>query len=235
MYRRSLPVLLVGLLFALAPARGAFLDNDFSSTTELIDFNQFDSGYVTLTSNPVQVFQNGAFTISMNTPNAAESGQTVAYGAGTGPNYYLINQSQPGDQTLLTIDFSLAGGTVSSIGLSLSVHNTDFHTPIVLAIYDTNDLLLEAHTFSGWVGNGGSPLNPGGFYGFTSENANIARLSVTGGTIKLDDLRFGGLSLDEAPGDSEAVPEVSTFLLCASALGLLSLGRWRRSLREHQY
>ncbi len=227
MYRRSLPALGFVLLCMLLPARGAFLENDFSITTELVDFNQFDSGYVTLTSNPVQVFQNGAFTISMNTPNAAESGQTVVYGLGTSPNYYLLNQSQPGDAVLLSVDFNLAGRTVSSIGIHLSTNNTDFHMPIVLEIFDASEALLESHSFSGWVGNGNSPLSPGGFYGFSSATANIARLRITGGTIQLDDLRFG-LSLEGAPGDSEAVPEAGTFLLCASALGLLSLGRWRQ-------
>ncbi len=228
MHRRSLLTLACTLLVALVPAYGAFLDNDIGATTELVDFDQYSSITV-LDATPVQTFQNGGFTIAMNTPNAASSGQTVVYGFGGPTDYSLLNQTQPGDPTHLSVDFSLAGGTVSSIGVRLSTFQGNFHTPIVMEIFDTSDLLLESHTFSGWVGSGVSALSPGGFYGFDTGVANIARLRITGGTIELDDLRFGGLSSGEPEPDPSAVPEASTFLLCASALGLLGLfGRFRR-------
>lgn len=230
MHRRSLLTLASTLLFALAPAYGAFLDNDIGATTEIANFDQFSSITV-LDANPVQTFQNGTFSISMNTPNAADSGQTVIYGFGGPADFYLVNQTQPGDTYSLSVDFSLAGGTVSSIGVRLSTFQGNFHTPIVLEIFDTSDLLIESHTFNGWLGSGSSALNPGGFYGFDTGIANIAKLRITGGTIELDDLRFGGLSTGDPDPDPDpsTVPEASTFLLCASALGLLSLaGRFRR-------
>lgn len=231
MHRRSLALLALTFLVALAPAYGAFLNNDIGSTTELVDFNQFDSGYVVMTSNPVQVFQNGGFAINMNVPNAADSTNTAIYGFGGPADYYLVNQTMPGDPVALSVEFNLAGGTVSSIGIRLATFQSNFHTPIVLEIFDTSDLLLESHTFSGWVGSGSSELSSGGFYGFDTGTANIARMRITGGTIELDDLRFGGLSTggQDPDPDPSAVPEASTFLLCASALGLLSLaGRFRR-------
>ncbi|MCL4783464.1 MAG: hypothetical protein KJZ70_10555 [Bryobacterales bacterium] len=231
MHRRSLALLALTFLVALAPAYGAFLNDDIGGTTELVDFNQFDSGYATMASNPVQVFQNGGFTVSMNTPNAADSGQTVIYGFGGPVDYYLVNQTQPGDPVALSVEFNLAGGTVSSIGIRLATFSDNFHTPIVLEIFDASEVLLESHAFNGWVGSGSSQLDPGGFFGFEIGTASIARLRVTGGTIELDDLRFGGLSTDggEPDPDPSAVPEASTFLLCGTALGLLSLaGRFRR-------
>ena len=231
MHRLSLATLALSLLVSIAPAYGAFLNDDIGSTTELVDFNQFDSGYVVMTSNPVQVFQNGGFTVSMNTPNAADSGQTVVYGLGGPADFFLLNQTQPGDSVALTVEFNLAGGTVSSIGVRLSTFMGNYHTPIVLEIFDTSDVLLESHTFNGWLGSGSSALSPGGFFGFDTGIANIAKLRITGGTIELDDLRFGGLSTDggEPEPDPSAVPEASTFLLCGTALGLLSLaGRFRR-------
>ena len=102
MHRRSLALLALTFLVALAPAYGAFLNDDIGSTTELVDFNQFDSGYVVMTSNPVQVFQNGGFAINMNVPNAADSGQTVVYGLGGPADYFLLNQMRTALPTTLS-------------------------------------------------------------------------------------------------------------------------------------
>ncbi|MDZ7639641.1 MAG: hypothetical protein U5J83_15530 [Bryobacterales bacterium] len=238
MHRRSLLILAIALLITLAPAYGAFLNNDIGGTTELVDFNQFSS-ITQLDGNPVQTFQNGAFTISMNVPNFDSSSGTVVSGFGGPTNYLLVNQTQPGDSAIQAVEFTLSGGTVSSIGIRLSSLTDNPHTAIILEIFDASDVVIESQTFASWGGfSGTSPLNSapgdatGGFYGFSSISANIARFRITGGTITLDDLRFGGLETGGPGPDPSEIPEASTFLLCASILGLLSLGGRIRRLRQ---
>jgi hypothetical protein len=246
-------LLAICLFLALVPAQAAFVNNDTSGITTIVNFDQFTGlgpyGSV-ITDTGVTVFTSGAFTINMNVPNySAAAGGDIKYGTDvlipslspTDP--YLVSNSTtndnfgPGQQIL---EFSLAGGAVSTIGIRL--------TP--LAGLDITNIRLEAFNSSGesldffLITSASSPSfasiqapgndpSLGGFYGISSASSDIVRFRIIGGLLAMDDLGFGGLQLsggggpdpdpEPDPGDA-AVPEASTFLLCGTMLGLLSLG-----------
>lgn len=241
MHRRSLLTLASTLLFALAPAYGAFLNNDIGSTNVLVNFDQLNVP-TQLTGTPVLTHNLNGYTVNMNVPS---------FGTGDGEVYvidllpanidtdpFLVNTNPSTNigANRRAIEFTLAGNAVSAIGIRISAWGDGNYTDVTLEIFG-NSGLIESHTIEGPGALAGRTLDApnsepslGGFYGFEIATPTITRFRISGGPIALDDLRFTSATGDPDPDpDPSAVPEASTFLLCASALGLLSLaGRFRR-------
>jgi hypothetical protein len=244
--------LAICLLLALVPAQAAFVNNDTSNISTIVNFDQFTGlgqyGSI-LTDTGVQVFNSGAFTITMNVPNySAAAGGTIRYGLDTivdggATDPFLLSNSTtsdnfgPGQQIL---EFTLAGGAVSKIGIRLTPLTGFDLTDIQIQAFNSAGDSLDVFTITSLSNPSKSVLQAaiqgndpslGGFYGISSASSDIVRFRILGGILAMDDLGFGGLQLAGGGGpdpdpepDPDPVPEASTFLLCASALGLLSLG-----------
>lgn len=244
------------LLLALVPAQAAFVNNDTSNITTIVNFDQFTGlgpyGAI-LTNAPVMVYNSGAFTINMNVPNYNQYAigpiqyglDTIIGGGSTDP--YLLSNSTTDDnfgagQQIL--EFTLAGGAVSKIGIRLTPLAGLDLTNIQIQAFNSAGDMLDFFTITSvsnpsksmlQAANQGNDPSLGGFYGISSTSSDIVRFRIIGGILALDDLGFGGLQLagqgggdpdpdpEPDPGTSE-IPEASTFLLCGSALALLSLG-----------
>lgn len=249
--RTPILLLTLSLISALLPAHAAFVNNDTSGITQIVDFNEFTSASIygdSITDTLIPVFTSGAFTINMNVPNYSASavgdirvGITTLISNAATTDAYLFSNSTTADNAQggsgqQILEFSLAGGAVSTIGIRL--------TP--LTGFDLSDIRIEAFNAAGdsldffTITSASNPSLSGlpiaddasdaGFFGISSASSDIVRFRIIGGLLALDDLGFGGLQLaggdpdpDPEPEPGE-VPEPSSMLLCASALGLLSLG-----------
>ena len=249
--------LAICLLLALVPAQAAFVNNDTSGITTIVNFDQFTGlgqfGSI-LTDTNVEIFNSGAFTINMNVPNySTTSGGPIRYGLDTisdfnGPptDPYLLSASGPDDIAgqnppgMRILEFSLAGGAVSKIGIRLTPLTGFDLTDIQIQAFNSAGDSLDVFTINSVSNPSKSALQTaiqgndpslGGFYGISSTSSDIVRFRIIGGILAMDDLGFGGLQLSGGGGsdpdpepDPGAVPEASTFLLCGTMLGLLSLG-----------
>lgn len=253
----SIIVLAICLLLALVPAQAAFVNNDTSNITTIVNFDQFTGlgqfGSV-LTNTGVEVFNSGAFTINMNVPNySVAANGTIRYGldtivGGGAADPYLLSNANIGDTQgptppgIQILEFTLAGGAVSKIGIRLTPLTGFDLTDIQIQAFNSAGDSLDVFTITSLSNPSKSALQAaiqgndpslGGFYGISSTSSDIVRFRIIGGVLAMDDLGFGGLQLSGGGGpdpdpdpepDPDPVPEASTFLLCASALGLLSLG-----------
>lgn len=240
MHRRSLLILSLAVLLTLAPAYGAFLNNDIGSTNVLVTFDQFGTA-TQLTGSPVLTHNLNGYTVNMSVPTP-EGPVEIYYGVtGIGAGFaeptdpYVLNLADQTNLARKTIEFTLTGNAVSAIGIRISALPGLAYTNVTLEAF-ANDVSVGVHTFEGAGAPGvlhalsGDP-SLGGFYGFEIATPTITRFRISGGPIALDDLRFtsAGAGPDPDP-DTSAVPEANTFLLCASVLGLLSFGgRFRLS------
>jgi hypothetical protein len=254
-HRNLLAALLLSLLaVTLSPA--AFINNDTTGMDVIVDFNDQPSSPIgsELTSTPVQIYADGTLTIHMAATNHNVFGNTVRYGVNqlldgleaTDPYLLLPDASAAAPSFQMGIEFQIAGGAVSAIGIHLSAIAglSGTLTDITLAIYDGDGIELESFTItnsstpvnlSGLFAPGNDP-SLGGFYGFSTGENNIVSFRITGGYLALDDLKLR--TLDDPgsgdPGDGDplpnpaAVPEPGTFLLCGSLLGLLALAARRK-------
>jgi hypothetical protein len=249
------------LLLALVPAQAAFVNNDTSNITTIVNFDQFTGlgpyGAI-LTNAPVMVYNSGAFTINMNVPNYNQDASgPIRYGLDTILTYngpptdpFLLSSAVLADASgsnppgMQILEFTLAGGAVSKIGIRLTPLAGLDLTNIQIQAFNSAGDMLDFFTITSvsnpsksmlQAANQGNDPSLGGFYGISSTSSDIVRFRIIGGILALDDLGFGGLQLagqgggdpdpdpEPDPGTSE-IPEASTFLLCGSALALLSLG-----------
>lgn len=254
MNRRSLLILSLAILLTLAPTYGAtiFSDADLTISPVTVTFNQF-SGNLILSNVPVEVYGFNGLTVNMANSDYQPGSNyysTLNYGIEVMADGYNTNASSPYLLNTMTtspsspqqgVEFILAGGTVSSIGIRLAASSITTTNPIVIQILDSSLSVIDSFQIMGAqltaIKSGGN-VDPNGtnsgFFGFANATADITGFRVVGGLVAMDDLKFGGVTLSTDPGpgpDPEPVPEASTFLLCGTALGLLSLGgRLRRRL-----
>jgi hypothetical protein len=206
----------------------------------LVDFNHL--AVTQVTNAPVEVFSSGGASVNFSVPNFdPDAGQvfvgvTTNFQSGNEDSAYLVNLSGPSDlpaNRVQQLSFALVGGAVSSVGIQLSRLSLETHGAITLQIFGISGL-IETASITNALDNVGAPSN-GFFYGFTVANSDIVEFRITGGPLKLENLRFGGFNGTGGGGDPDPdpdpdpspVPEASTFLLCGGALGLLGLMRRR--------
>ena len=260
----NLLVLLSILLVATLTAPAAFVSYSGPGTIDttifpsLVDFNSIppdasfpDFGTQVTSTAPVEVFNDGTFSVNFSVPNFSDFAGQVRYGNRThagqttgAASPFISSDSGSPDvnhpslgNIQQQLNFEIGGGLVSAIGIQISTIDSQVSvlTNITLEIFGVGNTLLDTFVIDPTSTPTLSSLqqannNPelSGFVGFSRTENDIVALRITGGPIALDNLRFGTADSGD-PGDPAAIPEASTFLLCGMGMTLLALWRRRKS------
>ena len=146
--------------------------------------------------------------------NGSWNGEPAMAGTNQSSDVYGSVQSMSFD---FTVALSAIGGVINWVPNAL---------PVTISIYDAGDNLLDSLVMS----SGGINLEtPDIFYGFQSDTANIARLTLTDGYIGIRSIKAIGYVAD--PG---GIPEPATWAMMIMGFGMtgtaMRASRRRRAL-----
>src|SRR5690606_18190197 len=171
-----------------------------------VSFNQF-SGNLTLTDVPVEVYGFNGLTVTMANSDYQPGSvyyQSLQYGIELMAENFNTNASSPyllNNMTVAStspqqgVEFILAGGTVSSIGIRLAASTVTTVNHIVIEIFDSGLNVIDSYQIMGAqllaIKSSGNVDPSGvnsGFFGFANATADIGGFRVIGGLVAMDDL-----------------------------------------------
>jgi hypothetical protein len=208
--------LIAGILLAtsaLTAQAGVIVDrNDVPPLRTVIDFESFDG--LIINGGPLSI---GAATFSANQQftvgqNIADLNQNGVWGVGN----HFVSFDHVGDMTL-TINFAQP---TQGVGFDYSIYEEDSEgsARLTARYYDDANNLIKSTKFT-FSAFGSETYNAFQSFGYVSEGAGIARMTLTGDGVVFDNLTF-----------TAVVPEPETYAMLLGGLALLGAAA-RRSRR----
>lgn len=215
--------LIAGLLLAISSAAShaaVIVDRaDVPATQTVIDFES-EEGLKLLGGNTYNfaggsLTANNDFTVGQYISDLGENG---AWGAG---NHFVSFDTM--DQMTMNISFA---APTKGVAFDYSIWEdpeapdaADGSAMLTARYYDANDSLLKTAKFI-FSPFGSDSYNQFQSFGYVSDVANIARVSISGDGVVLDNLTF-----------TAAVPEPESYAMLLAGLGLMGVVARRRSIR----
>jgi len=187
---------------------------DVPAAQTVIDFESFDSYIVDGSSlnvgNGVTLSSNLQFTVGQN--NAVLEQNGVWGGNGN----HFVSFDNIGSMTL-NISFAQA---TKGVGFDYSIYETDAEgsAQLTARYFDSGNNLIKSTKFI-FSAFGDSTYNQFQSFGYVSDSANIARVTLSGDGVVMDNLTF-----------TAAVPEPETYAMFLAGLGLIGAVARRRQL-----
>ncbi len=219
--------LVAGLLLAVsaAGANAAGTINSLSlvpATAAIFDFESEDGLVISSGSSyavsGASLAAAAQFTVGQS--NGVDLGENGLWGAG---NHFLSFDNY-GEMTLnVTFTQATKGFAFDfSAWQELVTPEMPVTTPATVRIsyFDTTNTQIGTHSVTIAPSLGFDTYNQFLSTGYVSDSANIARISITGGGVVLDNLTF-----------TAAVPEPESYAMLLAGLGLMGVVARRRSLR----
>ena len=147
-------------------------------------------------------------------------GETYAYDLaengtwGAGKEFLAFNYAGP-----MTLDINFNGQTTQGVAFDYNIYDTDPDGAAFLKVsyFDASNTLVKSTKFN-YSPLGSSAYNDFQSFGFVSNSANIARVSITGDGVVLDNLTY-----------TQPVPEPESYAMLVAGLGMMGLIARRRT------
>ena len=210
--------LIAGLLLAISSAAShaaVIVDRaDVPASQTVIDFESEDG--LNLLGGDTYNFAGGSITATDSYTVGqyiADLGENGVWGAGN----HFVSFDTIGQ---MTMNISFAAPT-KGVAFDYSIYEQDADGSAMLTAryYDANDSLLKTAKFI-FSPFGSTTYDQFQSFGYVSDVANIARVSISGDGVVLDNLTF-----------TAAVPEPESYAMLLAGLGLIGVVARRRSLR----
>ncbi|MDP3538855.1 MAG: PEP-CTERM sorting domain-containing protein [Azonexus sp.] len=210
--------LIAGLLLAAsaATAQAAVIVDraNVPANATVLDFESFDGmviGSGSLNYNGLLISGNQQFTAGQNIADLGENG---VWGAGN----HFLSFDHLGSMTL---DISFNGQTTKGFAFDYSIYEEDLDGSAFLTAryFDLSNNLIKSTKFI-YSPFGATTYDQFQSFGFVSNTANIARVSIVGDGVVLDNLTY-----------TQPVPEPESYAMLLAGLGLMGLVARRRSKR----
>jgi hypothetical protein len=213
--------LVAGVMLAVsafaAQAGNIIVDRaDVPAAQTVIDFESFDSYIVDGSSlnvgSGVTLSSNLQFTVGQN--NAVLEQNGVWGGNGN----HFVSFDNVGSMTL-NISFAQA---TKGVGFDYSIYETDVEgsAQLTARYFDSSNNLIKSAKFI-FSPFGDSTYDQFQSFGYVSDSANIARVSLSGDGVVFDNLTF-----------TAAVPEPETYAMFLAGLGLIGAMARRHQLPQ---
>ena len=210
--------LIAGLLLAISSAAShaaVIVDRaDVPASQTVIDFESEDG--LNLLGGDTYNFAGGSITATDSYTVGqyiADLGENGVWGAGN----HFVSFDTIGQ---MTMNISFAAPT-KGVAFDYSIYEQDADGSAMLTAryYDANDSLLKTAKFI-FSPFGSTTYDQFQSFGYVSDVANIARVSISGDGVVLDNVTF-----------TAAVPEPESYAMLLAGLGLIGVVARRRSLR----
>ncbi|MFZ2974621.1 MAG: PEP-CTERM sorting domain-containing protein [Ferribacterium limneticum] len=210
--------LIAGLVLAISSAAShaaVIVDRaDVPASQTVIDFENEDG--LNLLGGDIYNFAGGSITATDSYTVGqyiADLGENGVWGAGN----HFVSFDTFGQ---MTMNISFAAPT-KGVAFDYSIYEEDADGSAMLTAryYDANDSLLKTAKFI-FSPFGSDSYDQFQSFGFVSDAANIARVSISGDGVVLDNLTF-----------TAAVPEPESYAMLLAGLGLMGVVARRRSQR----
>lgn len=210
--------LIAGLLLAIssvASHAAVIVDRaDVPASQTVIDFESEDG--LNLLGGDTYNFAGGSITATDSYTVGqyiADLGENGVWGAGN----HFVSFDTIGQ---MTMNISFAAPT-KGVAFDYSIYEQDADGSAMLTAryYDANDSLLKTAKFI-FSPFGSTTYDQFQSFGYVSDVANIARVSISGDGVVLDNVTF-----------TAAVPEPESYAMLLAGLGLIGVVARRRSLR----
>ncbi|MDP2881654.1 MAG: PEP-CTERM sorting domain-containing protein [Azonexus sp.] len=210
--------LIAGLLLAISSAAShaaVIVDRaDVPASQTVIDFENEDG--LKLPGGYIYNFAGGSLTANNDYTVGqyiADLGENGVWGAGN----HFVSFDTIGQ---MTMNISFAAPT-KGVAFDYSIYEQDADGSAMLTAryYDANDSLLKTAKFI-FSPFGSATYDQFQSFGYVSDVANIARVSISGEGVVLDNLTF-----------TAAVPEPESYAMLLAGLGLMGVVARRRSIR----
>ncbi len=211
--------LIAGLLLAASAAStqaAVIVDRaDLPAMATVLDFETFDGAIFagsTLNYNGLLISGSQQFTAGQN---AAGLGENGIWG---GNGNHFLSFDHIGNMTL---DISFNGQTTKGFAFDYSIYEEDLDGSAFLTAryFDLSNNLIKSTKFI-YSPFGSDTENQSQSFGFVSNTANIARISIVGDGVVLDNLTY-----------TQPVPEPESYAMFLAGLGLMGAVARRRSKR----
>jgi len=210
--------LITGLLLAAgaATAQAAVIVDraDVPATANVLDFESYDGQIfdaTTFNSGGLSMTADQQFTVGQTIADLGENG---IWGAG---NHFLSFDYVGG----MTLDISFNGQTTKGFAFDYSIYEQDLDGSAFLTAryYDLNNNLLKTTKFI-YSPFGADTYDQFQSFGYVSDTANIAHVTITGDGVVLDNLTY-----------TQPVPEPESYAMLLAGLGMLGAVARRRTKR----
>jgi hypothetical protein len=212
--------LIAGLLLAISSAvshAAVIVDRaDVPATQTVIDFESEDG--LNLLGGDTYTFAGGSITATNSYTVGqyiADLGENGVWGAGN----HFVSFDTIGQMTMNISFDAPTKGVAFDYSIYEELGDTDGSAMLTARYYDANDNLLKTTKFI-FSPFGSESYDQFQSFGYVSDVANIARVSITGNGVVLDNLTF-----------TAAVPEPENYAMLLAGLGLMGVVARRRSLR----
>ncbi|UCV19407.1 PEP-CTERM sorting domain-containing protein [Ferribacterium limneticum] len=210
--------LIAGLVLAISSAAShaaVIVDRaDVPVSQTVIDFESEDG--LNLLGGDTYNFAGGSITATDSYTVGqyiADLGENGLWGAGN----HFVSFDTIGQ---MTMNISFAAPTKGvAFDYSIYEENADGSAMLTARYYDANDSLLKTAKFI-FSPFGANSYDQFQSFGYVSDAANIARVSISGDGVVLDNLTF-----------TAAVPEPESYAMLLAGLGLMGVVARRRSQR----
>ncbi len=210
--------LIAGLLLAASTvtAQAAVIVDraDVPATATVLDFESYDGNVFaagTLNYNGLMISGNQQFTAGQNIADLGENG---VWGAGN----HFLSFDHIGNMTL---DISFNGQTTKGFAFDYSIYEQDLDGSAFLTAryFDLNNTLIKSTKFI-YSPFGADTYDQFQSFGYVSSTANIARVSISGDGVVLDNLTY-----------TQPIPEPESYAMLLAGLGILGAVARRRNQR----